>query len=154
VVIVDGLPGCGKNHLCNLITDKGYRTADIDSWSQDVLKKSFRDFSQFQKCVKKEITDKIHELLTMNPHRKFVLCGVSAMIYPDNTGADVRTVDVVHGADTNDCQKIWVDISPREDDFSCPKMLETTRRAVLQMDWLQRDRSRRRRGVLGLTPSR
>jgi hypothetical protein len=156
VAIIDGLPGCGKNYLCGLIKIKGYLTADIDIWSQDVLKRTFRSFAQFQKSVKKEITDKIHDLLAKNPDEKFVLCGVSAMIFPDDDPeADVRTVDVFNCSDATNCKRFWLDISPSAEEFTCPpgydpEMLETTRRAVLRefnpvevKEWLGMDISRR-----------
>lgn len=136
VAILDGLPVCGNNFMYNKMVERGYCVADIDSWSQSILKNTFRDFGEFQKSVKIEITDKIRDLLTKNPDDKFVLCGVSAMIYPDEEGFDVLTVDVFHCSGANDCQKYWVDITPEEEEnFRCPrgsdpKLLETARRAV------------------------
>jgi broad-specificity NMP kinase len=131
VAIVNGLPGCGKNHLCDEIATLGYNTADIDEWTQPFLKKNYKDFKQFKDNVQTQITAKIEKKLRDDKDKKYVLCGVSALGYDDGT-----KTEYVNIFKCDETKRYWLDITPKEwkdidSNLDC-ELLNAARYAVLR----------------------
>lgn len=110
-VLIDGLPGAGKNYVCSKLRDALGKSCsgqvaymDIDDASQSILNDpKLKTAVQRANKIKKKLT----EFINSNSSMKVILiCGVSAVVDSDNglLQATFPKVDM----------KLWLDIVPRD----------------------------------------
>jgi len=105
--IIDGLPGSGKNYMCNMISKLGYTVADVDDFSQAALAKDMESCEDFYKNFEKT-KRKINEFIKAKKNKPVVLCGIATMLgSPDFTDGPCTKsiVDCPFG-----CTRIWLDV--------------------------------------------
>ena len=147
VVLIEGLPGCGKNFMCSKLHQEIQRAQcfhaeyhDIDTFSQSVLENDNMTFARKITAIRTAIKNALND-----PTVCYILCGVSGVLHPTTS----KFNSYLPASKAYEYIKLWLDISPSYQDFTdaikalkpkipsqywsnAAELLESSRRAVLR----------------------